>query len=94
MQADHFVCLSGKAKVALYDNREGSATYKEVNEFILSPEDPFLLKIPNNVYHGFKACGDAEAMILNIPTLPYNRARPDEFRLDLYDNDIPYDWRK
>lgn len=94
LQTDHFACLSGRTKVALYDNRESSKTYREINEFIMSPDEPFLLKIPNKIYHGFKCVSDTEAMILNIPTLPYNRRNPDEYRLDAYQNDIPYDWSK
>lgn len=93
-QDDHFVCLMGKIKLALYDAREGSKTKGEINEFILSLDDPFMVKIPKMVYHGFKCIADSESMILNVPTMPYNPKEPDEFRLDAFENDIPYDWRK
>jgi len=65
-----------------------------VNEFIVSLEDPMLVKIHKNVYHGFKCIGDCEAVVINTPTKEYNYKTPDEYRLDAYDNDIPYDWRK
>ncbi|MCK4262247.1 dTDP-4-dehydrorhamnose 3,5-epimerase family protein [bacterium] len=93
-QTDHLVCIYGKARVALYDSRQDSPTFKEVNEFIMEPSNPFLLKIPSLVYHGFKGISEVEAMVINIPTEVYNYDEPDEFRVDLYDNDIPYDWRK
>lgn len=93
-QDDHFVCLMGKIKLALYDERQGSKTKGEINEFILSLDDPFMVKIPKMVYHGFKGIADSESMILNVPTMPYNRNEPDEFRVDAFENDIPYDWRK
>jgi len=93
-QDDHFVCLQGKIKLGLYDAREGSKTKGEVNEFILTLEDPFLVKIPKGVYHGFKCVADVESMIINIPTMAYNPKEPDEYRLDAFDNDIPYDWRR
>ena len=93
-QDDHFVCVAGKIRLGLYDAREGSKTKGEVNEFILSLEDPFLVKIPKGVYHGFKCVAATESMIVNIPTMPYNPREPDEFRIDAFDNDIPYDWRK
>lgn len=93
-QDDHFVCLMGKIRLALYDAREGSKTKGEINEFILSLDDPFMVKIPKMVYHGFKGIADSESMILNIPTMPYDRNEPDEFRVDALENDIPYDWRK
>ena len=93
-QDDHFVCVAGKIRLGLYDAREGSKTKGEVNEFTLSLEDPFLVKIPKGVYHGFKSVSGAESMIINIPTMAYNSKEPDEYRIDAFDNDIPYDWRK
>lgn len=94
LQADHWVCLFGRARVGLYDARKGSTTFGWVNEFWMSPEDPFLVKIPVGVYHGFKgAAPDQETMILNIPTVPYNYAAPDEYRADPYDPGIPFDWK-
>ncbi len=92
-QTDHFVCVTGKAKVALYDSREDSSTFREVNEFIMEFANPFLPKIPFLVYHGFKCISEGEAAIINIPTELYDYANPDEFRVDPYDNDIPYDWK-
>ena len=93
-QDDNFTCVSGKIRLALYDPRIKSPTYKEVNEFILSTEDPMLVTIPKKVYHGFKGIADHESIVINTPTLPYNYKKPDEFRLDAYDNDIDYNWRK
>ncbi len=93
-QTDSFICVFGKMRVGLYDSRPNSKTYKEVNEFILSPEEPKLVQIPNMVYHGFKCIDTKESIIINIPTELYNYKEPDEFRLDAYENDIPFDWRK
>ncbi|MEE8449967.1 MAG: dTDP-4-dehydrorhamnose 3,5-epimerase family protein [Thermodesulfobacteriota bacterium] len=94
LQTDNFSVVKGKACVALYDARKGSPTYGQVNEFIMSQADPSLLQIPNQVYHGFKCLGDEEVIILNCPTEVYHREQPDEYRVDPYDNDIPYDWAK
>ena len=92
-QTDHFVCVMGQTRVALYDSREDSSTFKEINEFVLELANPFLLKIPPLVYHGFKCISKGEAAIINVPTELYNYRNPDEFRIDPYDNDIPYDWK-
>ncbi len=109
-QTDHFVCVSGRALVVLYDNREGSPTKGEVNEFIL--ESPIfnsdnssdildinpvesgciLLKIPPLVLHGFTSIDGEETSIINVPTLPYNRKEPDEYRYPWDSKDIPYAW--
>ncbi|MEI6862878.1 MAG: dTDP-4-dehydrorhamnose 3,5-epimerase family protein [Candidatus Omnitrophota bacterium] len=94
LQEDNFTCVHGKMRLALYDARKSSSTYGEVNDFIISLEDPMLVTIPKNVYHGFKCVSDCEAVVINTPTKTYNYKEPDEYRLDEYDNDIPYDWRK
>ena len=91
-QYDHFCCLSGAAKVVLYDPRKDSKTYQEVDEFILSLELPLLVKIPPYVFHGFTAARDEPAMILNIPTEPYHYKDPDEYRESPFSEKIPYDW--
>ena len=91
-QYDHFVCLSGQAKVVLYDAREESKTFREVDEFILSLENPMMVKIPPFVFHGFTAEGDQDAMILNLPTEPYHYKEPDEYRESPFSEKIPYDW--
>lgn len=94
IQTDNFTCISGKMKLALYDARKDSKTYKEINEFTISIDDPMVVRIPPLVYHGFKCIGDAEAIVVNTVTEPYNRQNPDEYRVDPYNNDIPYDWKR
>lgn len=94
LQYDNFTCIQGKMRLALYDARPKSPTFKEVNEFIIGPDDPMLVTIPKLVYHGFKCISDVEALVINTVTRPYDYKKPDEYRMDPYDNDIPYDWRK
>ena len=36
---------------------------------------------------------DRESMIMNIPTVPYHEAAPDEYRADPFDSRIPFNWR-
>lgn len=94
IQTDKITCISGKIRFALYDAREDLPTYKEINEFIISLDNPILVSVPPMVYHGFKCIGDKEAIVINTVTEPYNREEPDEYRVDPYDNDIPYDWKR
>ena len=93
-QTDNMVCVKGMMKVVLYDMREDSKTKGEVNEYFIGVHNPMLVQIPSFVCHGFKSAGNEEAIVVNIPTEVYNYKDPDEFRIDPYDNDIPYDWRK
>lgn len=94
LQTDSFTCVGGKMRLALYDAREKSPTYQEINDFELSLEDPKLVQIPMGVYHGFKCISDNEAIVINTVTVPYNSKNPDEFRIDAFENDIKYDWRR
>ena len=93
-QTDNFTCVKGKIKLVLFDARKKSRTFGQINEFFLSLEEPKLVQIPPNVFHGFKCVSPEEAMAINVPTRPYNRRNPDEYRVDPFDNNIPYNWRK
>ena len=93
-QTDNVACIQGTIKLALYDGREKSPTFKEVDEFYLGIHDPLLIQIPAGVYHGWMCVSQEEAVVINIPTEPYDYENPDEQRLDPHENDIPYDWRR
>jgi dTDP-4-dehydrorhamnose 3,5-epimerase len=93
-QTDFFVVVKGMVKVVLYDSREDSPTYKEVNEFFIGEHNPILVTIPPLVMHGMKGIGLEPAYLVNCPTEPYKYNEPDEFRTDPHDNDIPYDWTR
>jgi len=92
IQDDHFICVSGMAKVVLYDARQGSATHGTINEFFIGPLNPMLVRIPRGVYHGFKGISEEPALIVNVPTELYNYDEPDEYRLPAHTDQIPYDW--
>ena len=93
-QADNIACVAGMIKMALYDGRPGSPTHKEVNEFYLGVHNPVLVQVPAGIYHGWMGVSLEEAVIINIPTEPYDREQPDEQRLNPHDNDIPYVWKR
>jgi len=92
VQTDFFVVVYGKGKVALYDMREGSITKGEVQEFIMGTDDPFLMTIPPGVLHGIECVGKVPCYLINVPTEPYHYKTPDEFRVDPFNNEVPYKW--
>ena len=94
IQTDNFCCVKGKIRLGLYDARGGSSTFSKTMDMVLSLDDPKLVSIPPYVYHGFKGIADEESIVINTPTEPYNHKEPDEYRVDPYKNDIPFDWRK
>ncbi|MCM8805315.1 MAG: dTDP-4-dehydrorhamnose 3,5-epimerase family protein [Candidatus Omnitrophica bacterium] len=94
IQNDNMVVISGMAKIVLCDLRDGSPTYKIVDEFVTGDFNPLLIHIPAGIYHGFMCVSTSEAIILNIPTHPYNHKSPDEFRLPFNTETIPYSWER
>jgi dTDP-4-dehydrorhamnose 3,5-epimerase len=94
MQDDHIVCVKGMLKLVLFDSRDGSPTKGKINEFFIGDYNPTLVRVPRMVYHGWKCISSDEALVINIPTEPYDRQNPDEFRLDPHNNDIPYKWER
>jgi len=91
-QTDHFCCVKGMLKVVLYDDREGSPTRGEVNEFFIGEKNPQLIRIPVGVLHGMKGIGTEPALLVNAPDEVYDYKAPDEYRVHPHDNDVPYDW--
>lgn len=94
IQDDNMVITKGMMKIVLYDGRENSKTFKEVNEFFMGEHNPCLLHIPKGVLHGFKCISDTEAVCINIPTEKYNYENPDEYRVDPHSGEVPYDWSR
>ncbi len=93
-QTDNVTCVQGLIKLVLYDGRENSKTYKEINQFYIGVHNPMLVQIPAEVYHGWMCVSEEEAIMVNIPTDVYDYEQPDEQRLDPHQNDIPYEWRR
>ncbi len=93
VQTDHFSIVSGMAKVVLYDQREGSPTHGEINEFFMGELNPILLVIPPLVLHGMKGIGTRPAYLINCPTEPYDYDSPDEYRVSPHSGEVPYDWQ-
>ncbi len=91
-QVDNFAVVKGMIKLVLYDRRQDSPTRGEVNEFFLGDRNPQLVQIPALVLHGFKGVGTEEAIVINCPTELYHHAQPDEFRVDPFSGEVPYDW--
>ncbi|HOL22703.1 MAG TPA: dTDP-4-dehydrorhamnose 3,5-epimerase family protein [bacterium] len=93
-QNDNIAVVKGMLKLVLCDLREGSKTYKLINEFFIGEHNPILVHIPAGVYHGFKGIGEEEALVINVPTNTYNYKDPDELRLPFDTGQIPYNWER
>lgn len=89
-QIDWWHVITGTVKVALYDTRAGSKTYKELAEFLLGEgASDVVLKIPPGVAHGLKVLrGPAE--LIYVTSGVYRK--DEEGRIPYNDAEIGYDW--
>jgi dTDP-4-dehydrorhamnose 3,5-epimerase len=92
VQHDNFCCVKGMVKLVLYDGRDESPTKGTLTEYFIGDHNPKLVRVPAGVYHGWKCISEDESIVVNIPTEPYNREAPDEYRTAWNTPDIPYSW--
>lgn len=86
----NYAVIVGMIKLVLYDNREGSPTYGEIQEIFTGEDNYALICIPPGIVNGYKVIGIRPAIVANCATLPHD---PDEMiRIDPFTPDIPYDW--
>lgn len=91
-QTDFLFFVKGNAKIGLYDGREDSPTYKKTAAVVAGEANPVLVQIPPLVWHGYTALGGEVCYLINTPTEPYNHKKPDELRVDPFDNDFGFVW--
>jgi dTDP-4-dehydrorhamnose 3,5-epimerase len=86
----NYAVVTGNILLALYDDREGSATRGTLQEIAQGEDHYVLVTVPPGVWNGFKGLGSAPAIVANCPTQPHD---PQEIeRLDPFTNHIPYSW--
>jgi dTDP-4-dehydrorhamnose 3,5-epimerase len=92
-QVDNFACVAGMVKLVLIDTREDSPTRDAINEFFIGVQNPMLVQVPRLVHHGWKCISTELSLVVNIPSEPYDRESPDEYRLDPHGT-LAYDWTR
>jgi len=91
-QVDWWYVSSGLLRVALYDTREDSPTFKKTMEILLGDGQPAqVLRIPVGVAHGYK-CLTETALIIYVTSKVYDGT--DEGRIPYDGAQIGYDWLK
>ena len=64
--------ISGRAKLVLYDAREGSPTKGELQEVFLGEDNYVLVQIPPGIINGYKAYGDKLVVLANCASEPHD----------------------
>ncbi len=92
LQADRYFLSTGSVRVVLYDGRVDSPSYGRYEVRSFDETTPGLLRIPPGVWHADQNTGDRDVVVLNLPTRPFDRATPDQYRIDPHSEEIPFDW--
>ena len=94
LQTDRIFLLRGAVRIVLYDDRATSPTYRMLNQYTLTEQNRGLICYPAGVYHALENVGMTEALLINLPTRPYNHEDPDKYRLPLDNDVIPFKFKR
>ncbi len=89
---DRLFCARGQILLVLYDARTASPTHGVVAEHRLGERRPAVVSVPAGVYHGVRALGATEALIVNAVDRAYVYEDPDHWRVPIDSDEIPYRW--
>lgn len=89
-QTQNYAVIVGMVKLVLFDRREGSRSFRALQELFIGEDNYCLVRIPPGIVNGYKCIGVTPAIVANCATEPH---RPDEMiRLDPFSDEIPYSW--
>jgi dTDP-4-dehydrorhamnose 3,5-epimerase len=86
---DRYAFLEGELEVVLFDAREDSPTAQQESRLFLSELRRQLVIIPRGVWHAERNIGERDVRVVNFPTIPYDHANPDKYRLPLDTDQLP-----
>ena len=86
----NYAVIYGSIKCVLFDDRPGSKTQGNIEEYFLSPENYCLVTVPPLIWNGWKGIGGESSIVANCATIAHD---PNEIqRKPFTDSTIPYDW--
>jgi dTDP-4-dehydrorhamnose 3,5-epimerase len=80
-QTDHLVGVSGNIRLALWDDRPDSPTYRAHEIFRLGALRPAMIIVPPGIWHGLRNESGEIAGYINCFETIYDYADPDSWRL-------------
>lgn len=90
LHEDRYFVLSGEMKIVMFDGRENSPTRGQVSSIVLSSYQRRIFNIPQGIWHANWNIGSTDVIVVNFPTIPYEHANPDKYRLPLNCDEIPF----
>jgi dTDP-4-dehydrorhamnose 3,5-epimerase len=87
---DRYALLQGVMELVLFDPRPESPTCGEVCRIVMSEDHRALVNVPRNVWHADHNIGSTDVVVINFPTVAYDHANPDKYRLPIDTDLIPH----
>ena len=90
-QTQNYVCIKGNIKLVLFDMRESSPTFNNLQEIVIGELNYVRVTIPVGICNGYISTGGAEAWVINVSDLEHDPTEMDRF--DPRDSNIvAYNW--
>lgn len=89
-QTDRIAVVLGSIRLVLYDARDVSPTRGALQVHLLSPMRATLVTVPPGVWHGLQNLEDTPSIFLNAFDRAYRHDDPDEWRLPVDTDAIPF----
>ena len=89
----NYICIHGMIKLVLYDMREKSPTYGEIQEIFFGEDNYCLVHIPPGIANGTKGMSMPFSIFTNVASEPHDPAKK-YLRIDPHSGEIPYDWTR
>ena len=67
----NYVCVVGKIKLVLFDDRAESPTKGKLQEIFLTTENYSLVSVPPGIWNGFKSVENKFSIIANCSDIPH-----------------------
>ncbi|TYQ12807.1 UNVERIFIED_CONTAM: dTDP-4-dehydrorhamnose 3,5-epimerase [Acetivibrio alkalicellulosi] len=89
----NYSVIKGMIRLVLYDGRENSSTYGEIQEIYMGDYNYCLVQIPENVWNGFQCVGNEIAIVADLITVEHSKDKMK--RLDPHNNNIiKFNWER
>jgi dTDP-4-dehydrorhamnose 3,5-epimerase len=89
----NLVCPVGVIRFILYDDRDGSKTFGNYQEIILSRNKNYArLTIPPGIWVGFEGKSEGESFLLNFSDMPHDPTEQENVAIN--ESHIVFDWNK
>ena len=86
----NYVCVVGKIKLVLFDDRKNSKTKGVIQEIFLTTENYSLVTVPPGIWNGFKSIENKFSIIANCSDIPHDTN--EMIRKSYRDSYFPYEW--